>query len=432
MIHCAPGHPRCPRRLKRVGSEFQVASQSQNSANLYSRPSEIAAPVLVQSPQELHKMINHLAGQPLLAVDTESDSLFRYTPRVCLLQISAPAADGKGEGDGIVDYLVDPLSLRSLEPLGELMAQPDVQVIMHAAENDILILQRDFDFTLNNLYDTQLAARILGRQGVGLARMLEEEFGVISDKRMQRTDWGRRPLTPQQMTYAQIDTHYLLDLRSRQIEALQEANRWEEAQEAFRMLELVHYEEGDGRSVWTMKGTKELALDQMGMLEELWLWREQAAERMDRPPFKVLQDHVLVAVTNQKPRRMAELANIPGLSKSAADRYGPELLRAVERGRDRPVPRPPEPRPRPEQHLTDREQDLYHILRQWRSEMALRRGTDPDLVFTNDLLVQVIELRPQQIEDFTQIRGIGPWKAKTYGPMLIELVRQYSPAPEQK
>jgi ribonuclease D len=416
--------------LEKVGSEFHVASHStnaQNRANHHGRQSEISAPVLVQTKQEFHKMLTHLANQPLLAVDTESDSLFRYTPRVCLIQISAPAAEGKSQGDGMVDYLVDPLSLHSLDALGELMAQPEVEVIMHAAENDILILQRDFGFTLNNLFDTQLAARILGRQGVGLARMLEEEFGVISDKRMQRTDWGRRPLTPQQMTYAQIDTHYLSELRQRQIESLQAVSRWEEAQEAFLMLELVQYEEGDGRSVWTMKGTKELALNQMGMLEELWLWREKTAERMDRPPFKVLQDHVLVALTNRKPRQLSELANIPGLSKHAADRYGPELLRAVERGHDRSIPRPPEPKPRPEQHLTDQEQDLYHVLRQWRSEMAQRRGTDPDLVFTNDLLVQLIELKPQRIEEFTQITGIGPWKAKTYGPMLIELIRQYTP-----
>ena len=128
----------------------------------------------------------------------------------------------------MVDYLVDPLRLNDLSALGNLFATPDVEVVMHAAENDMLLLQRNFGFTFHRVFDTQLAARILGWKQVGLAAILEAQFGIVSDKRMQRTNWGKRPLTPEQITYAQMDTRYLL-LRELLIDELKQRKRWEEA-----------------------------------------------------------------------------------------------------------------------------------------------------------------------------------------------------------
>ena len=198
------------------------------------RQANIAPPTLVQSEREYRRFLGYVSGQPWLALDTESDSLFRYTPRVCLIQISVPAEDDSttrsDDTADVVDYLIDPLRSLDLSDLGKILADDTTEVILHAAENDILTLQRDLNFRIRQLFDTQLAARILGRQGVGLAKVLEEEFDVLSDKRMQRTNWGQRPLSPQQLTYAQIDTHYLPALRVRQVELLKEAGHWEEAQ----------------------------------------------------------------------------------------------------------------------------------------------------------------------------------------------------------
>ena len=221
------------------------------------RPPAIPRPTLVDSNEEYSRMMRHLAGQPWLALDTESDSLFRYTPRVCLIQISSPATPGSAslstDPVAVLDYLVDPFQLSDLSELGRILANDTTEIILHAADNDILILQRDFDIRIRGLFDTQLAARILGRQGVGLAQVLLEEFDVVSDKRMQRTNWGQRPLTAQQKTYAQIDTHYLPSLRARQFSSLQAAGRWEEAQEAFRLLETIEYSPPVPRTFWQMK-----------------------------------------------------------------------------------------------------------------------------------------------------------------------------------
>ena len=182
-------------------------------------PTRLPPPVLVDSPPAFGEMIAALSGQPLLALDTESDSLYRYFFKVGLIQISTPATD----------YLVDPLRLPDLTPLGDILADPAVEKVFHAAENDILMLKRDFSFRFANVFDTMLAARILGWKQVSLAALLAQHFDVTLDKRAQLTDWGHRPLDAAQLSYARLDTHYLLPLRDLLIAELRQRRRWREA-----------------------------------------------------------------------------------------------------------------------------------------------------------------------------------------------------------
>lgn len=393
-------------------------------------PSNIPAPRLVQNSGEFAEMMAFLQEQPLIAVDTESDSLYRYHPRVCLIQISACVNDSAAQPNPAdplptVDYLLDPLKFHRLQPLGELLADPAVEVLFHAAENDVRLLERDFHFRCANLYDTQLAARILGRNGVGLAAMLQEEFGVISDKSMQRTDWGRRPLTAQQMTYAQIDTHYLPVLRQRQIVKLKEAERWEEALEGFAALAELRYEEpSQERTFWRMKQTRELDREDLGLLEELWSWREITAERTDRPPFKVLADTVLAELAQRKPSSLAELSEVKGFNDRQVKRLGREVLEAVRLGQGRPTPPLPEPTVRPEQLLSNPERARYDALRQWRTGVATERGVDPDIVFNNDTLLQIATKQPDSLEALQEIAAFGPWKTRTYGAAVLAIANK--------
>lgn len=388
----------------------------------------LPAPRLVQSAAEFQEMMAVLRGQPLLAVDTESDSLFRYHPRVCLVQVSTPAtgeAARPTSADPVptVDFLVDVLRLRDIQPLGDLLADPQVEVILHAAENDIRLFQRDFGFYVTRIFDTQLAARILGRKGVGLAAMLREEFGVLSDKRMQRTNWGRRPLTPEQMTYAQIDTHYLPALRERQIAALKAAKRWEEAQEAFRLLEDLRYEEPtEERTFWSMKRVRDVPAEDLAVLEALWTWREETAQRLNRPPFKVLRDEVLVTLAQERPSNRSALQQVRGLSSQQADRFGRELLDVIRAGALRPPPEPPPYNGRDDRRLEPAEQARYDALRAWRTRLAQSRGVDPDIVFSNDILAQIAVLRPKSVDELASLPAIGPWKARTYGPAILRLL----------
>ncbi len=388
-------------------------------------------PNLIYTQSAFAQMMDHLWTHKVVALDTESDSLFSYYPKVCLIQIStfagAPTAGVPDTSPGnVVDFLVDPLRFTALEPLGQLLADPSCTVLMHAAENDIYLLQREFDFSFATLFDTQLAARILGWPRAGLAAILEEQFGVVSNKRMQRTNWGKRPLTPEQIAYAQMDTHYLLELRARQIRELRARDRWEEALEAFAQLTATDYRArvAAERSVWQMKETRNVPHAQMGVLEQLWLWREQEAQSQDRPPFKVVNNQALVELAQKQPASPQELREVHALSGSEVQRYGSAILHAIRTGKTRPLPALPEAARRPEQWLDKAVLDRYDALREWRSKTATARGVAPEIVFSNEILLEVAKRQPRTLEELREIEAIGPWKAKTYGAALLRLAQQ--------
>ncbi|MBV7327874.1 HRDC domain-containing protein [Chloroflexi bacterium TSY] len=377
-------------------------------------------------------MLRHLKTQPVFALDTESDSLFRYYPKVCLIQISAYATPSNHISHAIhsnleiVDYLVDTIRFPAIEKLNELLADPAMEIIIHAASNDILTLQRDWHFSFNHIFDTQLAARILGWKQTGLAAILKELFDVSSDKRMQRTNWRKRPLTGEQIVYAQMDTHYLLPLRNILHEELEEREHLEEATEAFDMLSRVDYRERPvaDRTFWQMKGARDVPREQTAVLEAIWLWREQEAQRQDRPPFKIANDRTLVAIAQMQPSSREELRTIEGMSTLQVQRYGRSLLRAVREGRRRPSPKAPKYRPRPAELLDGEVLQRYEVLRRWRTDVAQRRGVDPDIIFSNDILLSVARKAPMSEEALQEIQEIGPWKARTYGASLFQILSE--------
>ena len=158
-----------------------------------------ACVTVLSTTRAFRHMMAVLAERLQFAVDTESDSLYSYYPKVCLLQISVHGANRgsskmQGRTADPIDYLVDTLHVDDLGSLGPVLAHPESEVVMHAAENDLLLLQREFGFSIAKVFDTQLAARILGWQQVGLAAILEKCFNVVSNKSMQRTNWSKRPL----------------------------------------------------------------------------------------------------------------------------------------------------------------------------------------------------------------------------------------------
>ncbi|HEY3310605.1 MAG TPA: ribonuclease D, partial [Anaerolineales bacterium] len=244
-------------------------------------------PILVDTPNALKHLAELLSREPRLAVDTEANSLHAYQERVCLIQFSTPQ----------VDYLVDPLALDDLTYLAPLFADPRIEIIFHAAEYDIIGLQRDFDFSFAAIFDTMLAARILGYKQVGLASLLSEKFGLDIDKHNQKADWGARPLSASLIDYARLDTHYLIALRDLLEAELREKGRWELAREDFQRSAFVNNGSNHrtARAAWErIDGRQDLTPRQRTVLQELCLSREKLAARLNRPLFKVVGDTVLV------------------------------------------------------------------------------------------------------------------------------------------
>ncbi|MBE9507026.1 MAG: HRDC domain-containing protein [Chloroflexi bacterium] len=367
-------------------------------------------PTVVTSPPQLAALVAALSDEPAIAVDTESNSLYAYQEQVCLLQISTPSAD----------YIVDPLSGLDLSPLARSFADPKLQKVFHAAEYDVMCLKRDFCFRFANLFDTMWTARILGWPRVGLGDVLRETFGVHTKKRYQRYNWGKRPLEPEALAYACLDTHYLLSLRRLQTDALMQKRRLEEAKEVFEQLaasEPVSHT-FDPEGFWHIKGAFDLTRHEQAVLRELAIWRDREARRQDRPHFKVLDERTLVILAQATPHTPAELAGVDGLKSYHVRRYGGRILRAIKRGTRA---RPPDLPPPPPRH-SEAEMDRFHALRAWRKQAAAERGVDPDVVAGNAALWSLAEQNPRTPEGLGRIEGLGPWKRKAYGEAILKVL----------
>lgn len=371
-------------------------------------------PQLITEPQELEDLAQTLADQPVIAVDTESNSLYAYQEQVCLIQFSTPEKD----------YLVDPLAIGDLSALEPIFASEKIEKIFHAAEYDLICLERDFCFEFANLFDTMLAARILGRNAIGLGSMLENEFGVHLNKRYQRADWGRRPLPPEMLSYARLDTHYLIPLRDRLQVELQDEKLWPLAQEDFHRLTQINGRNGNGHHndkepamCWKVKGAYDLDGQQAAVLQELCRYRDHKARNLDRPLFKVINDRTLLAIAQEQPKRISELKRIPGMSKRQIERHGKALLAAVQRGLKNDPIRPPRS-PRPDEDYVER----VERLRRWRKGAAQKMGVNSDVVLPRDLMLSLAQDNPNQMDDLQQTLQDVPWRVRHFGTQILNVL----------
>jgi ribonuclease D len=373
--------------------------------------SPLPSPRLVSSQSSLDELVRILAGHDRIAVDTESNSLHAYRERVCLIQFSIPDAD----------FIVDPIAVPDLSPLAAVFANPQQEKILHAAENDLFSLGRDFGFVFANIFDTMTAARTMGWPQVGLAAILDTHFGVTLNKKYQRADWGRRPLTAEMLDYARFDTHFLPALRDRQFRALTDSGNWEEAEEEFARLARVRVEPGqeapDPLAFWRVKGAFDLPAQQAAVLQALFAWREAQAERIDQPPFKVLGEPALLALARHAPLRVEELQRVAGLASSQVQRYGRDLVRAIERGLRAPAP----PKPQAEREPDD-VRERYDRLHTWRKERARARGVESDVILPRAVLRDMARRPPLTAGDLATITDFGPWRRATYGAEVLALL----------
>jgi ribonuclease D len=374
-------------------------------------------PIWVDTASGLAAMLDRLHEEPTLAVDTESNSLYVYQEQVCLIQISIPGAD----------YLVDPLTLEDLSALGPILADPAVQKVIHGADYDLIGLDRDFGFRVAGLFDTMWASRILGWPRHGLAALLEEQFEVRLNKRYQRANWGLRPLPQEQMDYARLDSHYLLPLRDLQMDELHQMRRWRQAQDRFRRLEQTRWEPKpfDPDGFWGIRGARDLDDPGRGVLRALYLYREAQAQAMNRPPFRVLSNAVLLRLSETRPGSMAAMAQLKGITPLVTKRHGRHLLQAVRQGMEHPLAwqdRPREPRrtttPRPSPAAEAR----FEALRAWRNRAAEMRGVEPDIVLPNGRLWAIARANPRSLEALHNGGLLTGWQVDEFGADLLHVL----------
>jgi ribonuclease D len=338
-----------------------------------------------------------------------------YFHKVCLIQVSA-------NGHHMV---IDPLAVDpgNLCPLWEVVGDPAIPVLMHGADYDIRILDRDYGIRVAGLQDTQIMAQLLGEKKTGLAALLEKELGVVLDKKHQRADWGRRPLKTGQIAYAAADTAHLGDLVDRLKTRLEKMHRWSWAEEEFRKLERVRHSaaELDPLAFERIKGARSLRGRARDRLFSLHEWRDQQARSRDIPPFKILGNKVLMAMAEDPPSELEELAEIEGLGSRAMRSWGRALLRVIERPRRAPdrvrTPRPPAPDAAVRRRL--------RRLLASRDERAEALGIQPGLLCPRGVAEKVASHEPPcRSKDELAKAGLEGWRLETLADVFLDAIAE--------
>jgi len=302
--------------------------------------------------------------------------------------------------------------------LGPLFSNSTIEKIFHAAEYDLICLTRDFDFKFANLFDTMYGARVLGYPFVGLDNMLAEKIGIKMDKRHQKADWAARPLTASQIDYARFDTHYLFQLRDILEKELEEKGRLQLAREDFARACRVELPKGrvNGSSWKRFSSRKDVSTRELTILSELCTFRDQIAERMNRPAFKVVDDDTLLSIARNLPEKDVDLAGI-GLSPKQIRLWGGEILAATRRGVEAPLVTR-EQAVRPNDTILKR----LEKLKNWRKLVAKESGVESDVILPKPYLALLAENPPRSLDDLKSMMIDSPWRAETYGKPLLKIL----------
>jgi ribonuclease D len=288
-------------------------------------PAPASPPDLVADESALARLAEALRGEAIVALDSESNSFHVYRERVCLIQLSTRTRD----------YVVDPLAV-DVRPLGEVLCDGR-ETVLHGADYDVRCLRREYGWRFPRLFDTMAAARRLGREGLGLSALVASHFGVRLSKANQRSDWGRRPLTSDQLAYAALDTHFLLPLHALLAAELDARGAAAAARTEFERIASAEAHERvfDPEGWRRIRGARELDEAGKTVLRALYLAREECARAADRPPFKVLAEPTMVEIARRRPALPEALAAIPGITPSVMRRMGDAIRAAITAGGER-------------------------------------------------------------------------------------------------
>jgi ribonuclease D len=371
---------------------------------------------LVSTDESFAHLRKQLRDAPRLAVDIEADSLYHYFEKVCLIQISTDRET----------FIVDPLAVTVIEELGPLMADSSVEKVFHAAGYDVFCLRRDYGFTFANLFDTHLAAQLLGYEFLGLSALMEQILGIHHSKRRQRDDWSRRPLVPAQLDYAAMDTHHLLRLRDVLESELRQKGRMSWAEEEFAAAaEMARPEkEFDVEGYRSIKGNRDLEPQDRIVLRALYNFRDMAARKLDVPPFKVLNNSVLIDLAKHPPGSAQDLFGRSGISGRVARKFAKGILDTITeaRGQDPSVlDVPSRSNGKPPNREARNRMDMLKIWRRRKSEeFELPIG----VIFPANLLESLAVKPPADMAEFAAVPGVRQWRVKEFGAEIMHLLQK--------
>jgi ribonuclease D len=368
----------------------------------------------LDTPETVDLFLDDISGVREIALDTEGASFHRFIDRIYLLQITTRDRSA----------IIDPLPIAPPHRLGAMLEDSEVEIVFHDADYDIRLLHQDYGWQVNNIFDTRIAAQLLGMKSFGLAALLEQFFDVKLDKKHQRADWSLRPLTPGMLDYAAQDTRFLLDLRDELRSRLEKLGRLSWAEEEFDRLEGTKWDEDDDSQAFLrMKGARDLSRRELALLREMVTWRDSVARDIDRATFRVMGNEVLLEIARTAPSTARQLSTIKGMPRGVLERGGAEILAAVRRGLD--VPDAELPR-FPRATKWDRDPDFDQRvarLKTVRDAMATLLSMDPGFLCSRERLEAIVRKRPRKVGELEDVPGLRKWQIDQMGEHFISALK---------
>jgi ribonuclease D len=384
-----------------------------------SGPRLSSGPLYLDSAEAVERYLASIASTRALAIDTEGASFHRFIDRIYLLQVSTERSHA----------IIDPLRIDVPTGLGALLEARDVEVVFHDADYDLRLLHQDYGWSVVNIFDTRVAAQLLGIKSFGLAALLDQFFGVRLDKKHQRADWSMRPLPRDMLEYAVQDTMHLLQLRDRLRDALARKGRLDWAREEFDRLEGTRWTAEDPEtSFMRLKGARDLSRRELAILRELAAWRSEVARELDRSTFRVAANEVLFTLAREAPTTTTGIEKIKGLSRSIVARQGKAILQAVARGVA--VPEAALPRfPRAPRWARDPEYEArVSRLKAARDRHATELDLDPGVLCPRERLEAIARRNPLTTEELFEVPEVRRWQVDVLGEDFISALRDGHPA----
>jgi ribonuclease D len=369
---------------------------------------------MVETLEAVCETVKILKSRKAAAVDLEADSMFHFTEKVCLIQIAVKE----------LVFVIDPLKIPDLSPLKAFFAEPQIMKIFHGADYDIRSLYRDFNITVNNLFDTHLASRYLGYRETGLDAVLNQHFNLQVNKKYQKKDWSQRPLSPNMVEYAAVDAFYLIPLAEILTAELKEKKRLKWVLEACDVLSNVRPAKTNCSPLFLkFKGAGKLSRRRLAVLEKLLQLREKMAKEKDRPLFKIVGNASVMKLVRYLPRTMKQLKKSTALSEKQVGMFGEDILKTISHALEIPEDQlPVYPRNKPPRLAPD-VPPRVKALKRWRNAKANLLNIEPAIVATKSVITSIAVKNPASVGELEAVDELKEWQKRRFGEEIIDALK---------
>jgi len=369
---------------------------------------------LIGTLADLKKALNLIEHENRIGFDLEADSMYHFSEKVCLLQVASKNTA----------FAVDTLKIKDLSLLKPLFLNKDIVKVFHGADYDVRSLFRDFGIEIRNLFDTELASRFLGIKETGLEAVLNNRFNVRLEKKYQKKDWSERPLSPDMLNYALNDVRHLILLSEILEKELDDTGRLSWVEEECAILCRVRSAADNGEPLFLkFKGAGKLRPETLAVLEALLLFRREAAQKKDRPLFKIMGNSSILKLAEKKPDSLKKIMDTDVLSPRQLDIYGKDVIKVISKALKIPVNMLPVYPKRKALAVSESASRRIEALKRWREKKAVKLNIDPGLLLNKALINSIGVEKPVTKEELETISDMKKWQKREFGDEIIRVIK---------